>query len=84
MEVKTTIEIQKYGDFDMKYTDCIMVSNEKHRQKKLLKEFYDIYNIKSSSGMDSSMLDKLTEDFICFLEMKGFTKLKTYEVCFSD
>jgi len=39
MNFKTFIEVQAFGDFDILYTDCIMVSPEKLNVKKLRVNF---------------------------------------------
>jgi hypothetical protein len=82
--MKTVIEVQAYGDFDINYTVCIMVHPEKMNEKELMKEFYGLQGIDSDSGLSCKQLQTVTDDFICFLELHGFKELKTYEVCFSD
>ena len=82
--MKTFIEVQAFGDFDMKYTDCIMTHPEKLDTTKILKEFYDVQGINSNTGLSQKQLKTVTQDFVCFLEIKGFTKLKPKQVYFSD
>lgn len=82
--METVIEIQAFGDFDIKYTECIMVSDEKHGLKTLLKEFYEIEGITSTHGNDYKKLNAITNNFIAFLQLKGFKKLKTKEIYFCD
>jgi len=84
MEINTVIEVQAYGDFDVTYTDCIMVHIEKIDKTEILKEFYQIQGITSNTGLDYKTLRTITEDFISFLELKGFKKLKTQQVHFCD
>lgn len=84
MEIKTVIEVQQFADFDMVCTKCIMVSNEKFLKFELLNEFCNINNIPSIKGLDCNKLNQYTEDFVTFLELKGFTELKTFKVLLSD
>lgn len=84
MDVKTAIEVQRYGDFDIVNTECIMVHPKKINKSELLKEFYRLAGITSQEGLSYSKLETINKDFIAFLELKGFKKLRTYEVLFSD
>ena len=84
MEFKTIIEVQAFGDFDMKYTECIMVSPEKFHINSLYKEFYDLMGIKSNKNLDVRKLRDITEDFISFLELKRFKRLHTDKMYFCD
>jgi hypothetical protein len=61
-----------------------LVHSDKINKSELIKEFCEINNISSINGLDYRKLYQYTEDFIAFLELKGFTKLKTYEVLFCD
>lgn len=80
----TIIEVQSYGDFSIKYTNCVMVHSDKMKKNEILKEFYQVAGISSNTGLDYMKLSKITQDFISFLELKGFKKLKTQEVFFCD
>ena len=82
MEINTIIEVQAFGDFDVKYTVCVMVHSDKMDKNKILKEFYHIQGITSYKGLDYRILRTITEDFISFLELKGFNILKTQSVYF--
>jgi hypothetical protein len=84
MELNTFIEVQAFGDFDVKYTDCVMVHSDKMNKNEILKEFYQIQGIASNTGLDYKQLHNITQDFISFLELKGFKKLKTQSVYFCD
>jgi hypothetical protein len=84
MEINTAIEIKAFGDFDIKYTECIMVSSNKIDVYEIMKEFYNIKGITSSCDLDYSILREVTQDFIVFLKSKGFNKLETCDVLFSD
>jgi len=84
MKISTVIEVQAYGDFDVKQTNCIMVHEDKLNVSEVLKEFHTIQGINSNSGLSSKILRTIIDDFIFFLELKGFNKLKTKEICFSD
>lgn len=84
MVIKTSIEIQAYADFDIPYTRCIMVSNVDYNPTDLLNEFYQIFGITSTSGLTYKQLSTVTDDYIAFLELKGFKSLPTCTIIFSD
>lgn len=84
MEIKTAIEVQAFGDFDVKYTDCVMIHSDKMDKNEILKEFYGIQGITSNKGLDDRKLYDITQDFISFLELKGFKRLETQSVYFCD
>jgi hypothetical protein len=84
MELNTFIEVQGFGDFDVKYTDCVMVHSDKMDKNEILKEFYQVQGIASNTGLDYRQLYNITQDFISFLELKGFKRLKTQSVYFCD
>lgn len=84
IKLPTVIEIQSFGDFDIQITKCIMVHHEKMNKNEILDEFYKINNISSNVGLGQDLLKTITNDFIVFLELKGFRKLKTESVIFSD
>ena len=84
MNIKTVIEVQAYGDYDICQTVAIMVSEEKINEKIIIQEFYNTMGICSNSGLSEKVLSTISEDLICFLEMKGFTELKTHVIRFSD
>lgn len=52
MELNTFIEVQAFGDFDIKYTDCVMVHCEKMDKNEILEEFYQVQGITSNKGLD--------------------------------
>jgi|GEM_PF-4641606 len=81
----TYIEIQGWGDFDVRYTDCIMVSPDFHNFPFLDKEFFELEGINSFKGLDYRKLREHTANYISFLELKGFKKLKmNREILFCD
>jgi spore coat polysaccharide biosynthesis protein SpsF (cytidylyltransferase family) len=84
MKIKTAIEVQIFGDFDMKYTECIMVSPEYFNKQDLINEFCELEGITSIKGVAWNKLNHYTQAFIKFLELKGLVKLKTDEVYFTD
>jgi len=84
MELNTFIEVQAFGDFDVQYTECIMVHSDKINKDEILKEFYQIQGITSNRGLDDRELYSTTQDFIAFLELKGFKKLQTQSIYFCD
>lgn len=82
--METIIEVKRYGDYDIPYTDVIMASEQKYVVKDLIKEFHIINETERLNLLNYFKLRELTENFISFLELKGFKKLKTNEVLFSD
>ncbi len=84
MNFKTIIEVQEYGDFDVLYTECIMVSNEEKNVDTIVQDFFKLKNIPNTKGLRYSELYKLTKEFIVYLYSIGFTKLETKTVHFSD
>lgn len=82
MELSTFIEVQDFGDFDVKYTNCIMIHSDKVDKDEILKEFYQIQSITSNIGLNNNQLQNITENFIQFLELKGFKRLETQKVYF--
>jgi len=84
MELNTFIEVQSFGDFAVKYTDCVMVHSDKIDKDEILKEFYQARGIASNTGLDYRELGNVTKDFIAFLHSKGFKKLETRPVYFCD
>ena len=82
--MNTIIEMQVFGDFDVRCTNCIMVSDEKLNIENLQKEFCDIERIPSFKGLEVHNLSMLTDKFILFLKTKGFRKLQTTELYFCD
>lgn len=82
--MNTIIEVQAFGDFDVKYTDSIMVHDDKLDKEEILKEFCSLKGIESNKGLDYKILNRITEEFVLFLESKGFKKLKTDPIYFCD
>ncbi len=82
--MQTFIEIERYGDFDVKYTDCVMVSPIERDVDKIVKDFCEIMGFESTSGLQYSQVYETINAFIDYLGVIGFTKLKTSKVCFSD
>ncbi len=81
---KTIIEVKAFGDFDIMYTDCIMVSTEKMDVKEVIKDFCVFMNIPDIKGLPDNKLYEITQEFIEYLEMIGFNKLKTTQVYMCD
>lgn len=50
MEFKTVIEVKAFADFDVIYTECVMVSSEELNVKDVMSEFYKIQGITSNKG----------------------------------
>lgn len=84
MEINTIIEVQAFADFDIIYTECVMVHSDKIDKNDIMIEFYQIQGINSNVGLDYNILRTITIDFIAFLELKGFKKLETQSVYFCD
>lgn len=84
MKVKTAIEVKRYGDYDVLYTVCIMVHENKMKINDVLNEFFNLKGIGSNVGLDYTVLGEITEEFIVFLEDKGFKELKTKQIYFGD
>lgn len=82
--MNTIIEVQSFGDFNVKYTDSIMVHDDKLDKEEILKEFCALKGIKSNKGLDYKILNRITEEFVLFLESKGFKRLKTDPIYFCD
>lgn len=84
MQIKTIIEIEKYVDFDMLSTDCIMVSFEKYNVKTIVKDYCELRGLPSLDGLPDNMIDDTRVDFIKYLKGIDFFILKTKKVCISD
>lgn len=86
MKNGTIIEIMEYGDFGIKQTTCIMVSEDNFIVDDLTKEFCLSQNIEFDEI--GQLYDKntslVTQDYITFLRTKGFKTLETKQVCFSN
>ena len=72
----TYIEIQGWGDFDVRYTDCIMASEGFYNFPTLDKEFFELEGITSFKNLDYRKLYEHQKNYIAFLELKGFKKLQ--------
>ena len=59
MELSTFIEVQDFGDFDVKYTNCIMIHSDKVDKDEILKEFYQIQSITSNIGLNNNQLQNI-------------------------
>ena len=70
MEIKTAIEVEAWGDFDMRYTKCIMVSPDKRDVKSIVKEFCDINGLPSEGGLPDNMLNDVNDEFIKYLKKR--------------
>ncbi len=82
--MKTIIEVEAFGDFDVMYTVVIMVSEEKIELSSLQNEFCQIEGIASFKGVPNNRLYETTENYIAFLKLKGFKALATQKVYFCD
>lgn len=84
MEINTTIEVKAFADFDILYTECVMVHFNKFDTRELFSEFYKLEGITSFNELNYKNKRDVTENFIAFLELKGFQKLKTIPIYFCD
>lgn len=85
MEINTVIEVQGFADFDVIYTDCIMVSAEKLNVNEIRKTFCSLNGLpENGKGLPINMLYDTTTEFISYLEKNGFTKLNTNKILFCD
>lgn len=82
--MKTVIELLVWGDFDIKTTDCIMISQFEFDIEDIKNDFCRINNISSFSGLPSNLLSDYNEKFKKFLISLGFKELKTTPIYFCD
>ena len=62
-----------------------MIHPDKLDVDDIVKKFCILKGIENTQGLSYKMCDKMTEDFIIFLEKeKGFKQLQTKTVLFSD
>lgn len=82
----TIIEIEAYSDYDMRYTDCIMVTEEQFDVKGLVRSYCSLRGLPNEtlSGLPDNMLNDTKEDFKKWLKKQGFRILSTKKVCISD
>lgn len=78
----TMIEVNEYGDYDKLFLKALLYSPKSYSKDVLLEEFLKKENLTSNVGVSNPK--EVSKKFIEFLESKGFTKLKTQEVHFSD
>lgn len=82
--IQTYIEVEAWGDFDVQYTACIMVADEKRDVDSIVKAFCAKNGLPGMKGLPYNMLGDTTKEFIKYLKKEGFRELKTNKVCFSD
>ena len=56
MDVKTYVEIEAYGDFDVKYTKCVMVADGVRDIDYLTKSFCHKNGLTGTSGLPYNMI----------------------------
>ena len=78
--IQTTIEIEKLGDFDVSYTDVVMVSPDKRDVKGLVKTFCELNGLKSLGDVPYKRFEDVNEKLIRFLKKEGFRILKTDKI----
>lgn len=85
MEINTSIEVQAYADYDIRYTKCIMVSSDIRNVDDILSTYLKLRGLPSDAhGLPYNMLKDTTDDFIQYLKKEGFEELKTKEIIFTD
>ncbi len=82
--MKTIIEVNEYGDFNVLTTRCIMTSEEHFTMFDLKAEFCKNEQIESFTGLPYDKLTEYTNKFVEFLKNKGFKPLVTKSVYFCD
>ena len=88
----TIIELEAWGDYDMLYTDCIMVTEEVWTVSSLISSFVEDIGFKGDvdirkdgiNGLPYDMLSDFNSEFKKYLKKQGFRVLKTKKVHFSD
>lgn len=79
------IEVQRFGDFDILQTECIMYNpNNKKNAQELRNEFCVLENIENPTMVNDRLIYEITEKFIDFLKSKGFSKIKTSSTYFCN
>lgn len=93
------IEVKAWADFDIPFTMWIGENSDvayldeiyEDFRKALVKEFLQSENItefeltsRGASRIDNELLYRLPDKFISFLERKGFKKVETVKIVFSD
>lgn len=84
MDTRTYVEIEAWGDFDVRYTKCIMVADGLRDVDYLTKAFCHKNGLPGTEGLSYNMINDANEEFVKFLRKEGFRELKTSKVCFSD
>lgn len=85
MEIKTVIEIKRYGDYDILYTECIMGSPDIRDADDILKTYCNLRGFPKTdgSGLPYNVLNDVTADFVT-LKKQNFRIIKTNNIIFSD
>jgi len=94
------LEIQAYGDFDIKQTKCIYELPNNTNVKKLLEDFYNDLNLENCGPISPKGFKKPTIStngiqglrdnnnilklFYNWLNLKGYKLINTHKVCFTD
>ncbi len=76
----TAIQIERYGDFDMINTICIMICDDNRDVKTINNNFCDINGIPKNGDIPDIFID----DYKKFLKKEGFRELKTKKIRFTD
>ena len=76
----TAIEIIGLADFDIAYTESIMVSEETLNAKDLAKSFCRENNIKNLSELPLGTSYDVRDNFKQYLRKIGFKQLKTTQI----
>lgn len=78
--VKTAIEVITYGDFDVPYTKCVMVSDTQYNVKQIEKNFCNEIGVNQLSDISDNDSSLYVDMFIEHLKEMGFRVLKTKEI----
>lgn len=79
----TIIEIESYGDM-ARYTDSILVSEEKLVPSALAKQYCEIYGLPPLDNLPGNMVRDTIEGFKKFLKDMGFRELNSKKIVISD
>lgn len=78
--IGTAIEIIRYGDFDMSYTECVMITSEVRDVKSIKRAFEASICENDISNLESFSEDEVTNEFKKYLKKEGFRPLKMKSV----
>lgn len=80
----TLIEVEAYGDFDVKYTKAIMYTPEVRNVDSIVSTYCSLRGLDGTSGLPDNMISDATDDFIKYLKKEGFSEISGKKVYFCD